>query len=856
MESTRATLNLFIPISERSCMSLSLSHCRGPAAPFKAHLKHQGGLTLNCREEGPVDTAKQGQADKFSKALDDFPLCLECQTFMNMGNQHGTRLNFPGCAEDAFLKSPRLQIPRKRRRRWDLEENKPIMCTPAAWRNREMGKERVSSFEERNKCSQELKPAWRVNLSDALTANVHESFSKNRKDLSVKEESALPDSDTDLSEYDNDMFLTYISPSRKQEDNFRNTQKAQQAVRDTDEIKKAGDIEKKFSQWRYGEMEKKAAERRVMGKIEEVEGIIRRVSLTSSDWIKEGSEEKDGDLVEMQNKGCSEEKPQLVEELRALGEALSQSLRQALKMEAAKTERPITEDKKTSHDPNVFGSTKRPLTVPICSQSFSSTVQHASPSPCLSVTLDESARRTLSSGSEGMSPLLSPLFTSRQISLPLSLADLHEQDFSERHIRWRSSVEDSVFNQGAGRCGSATQVSDGRGNNEKKKRRKKVRLNEQNQTSEARKYDQLFTEEALQRQERIWQREVEESLSSCRSLSHPFRPKHIDFLRITAAEDDIFDSRPSSPLPPELRVSSSQDVMSHGSVRVLSQTVAEITICFQLHNDNLQDGRQEPALGEDRIRGGQRRRRRRKEDEFPDFSSPLYPPAPKDPLSITSATNNPPPGSTFTRATFKPSSPTDKQIQLPALFSGLRVLRKVVVGPEHDTVAQIKTSSPAKIFPDKQSDGKSQGSFLDQISQLLNREKSEDETEVTEETEETEERTEMEAEADENEMEKSQEDEREEVETEEEAEVSSESTKPPASSSEAAFDAFKAFFTPRHLKRDPADKIDLDAVRKKIRADKDVLKALFERSSNKMPEKKDSPDGKVGIVYESTSRID
>lgn len=120
-----------------------------------------------------------------------------------------------------------------------------------------------------------------------------------------------------------------------------------------------------------------------------------------------------------------------------------------------------------------------------------------------------------------------------------------------------------------------------------------------------------------------------------------------------------------------------------------------------------------------------------KRDEFPDFSSPLYRPAPKYHLSITSATYNPPPGSTFTRATFKPSSPTDKQIQLPALFSGLRVLRKGVVRPEHDTVARIKTSSPAKrdIFPDKQSDGKSQGSFLDQISQLLNREKNEDETE-------------------------------------------------------------------------------------------------------------------------------
>ncbi|XP_063757989.1 formin isoform X1 [Eleginops maclovinus] len=587
MESTRTTLNLFIPISERSCMSPSLSHCRGPTSPFKAHLKHQGGLTSCYKEEGPVETLNQGQADTFGKALDDFLLCLECQTFMSMGNQHGTKFNFPGCGEDALPGSPRLQIPRKRRKRvegfggfqhnlrttpgappkarrltklhipssptfgeWDSGDNKPVMCTPAAWRERVMGEERVASLEERNRSSQELKPAWRVNPPGALTANVHETFSKNRKDFTVKEESALHDSDTDLSEYDNDMFSSYIPPSRKQEDNFRNTQKAQHAVRDTDEIKKAGDKEKS-SQWRYKEREKKAAERRVIGKIEEVEGIIRRVSLSSSDWMKEGGEEKDGDPVG--SKGCSEEKPQLVEELQALGEALSQSLRQALKMEAAKTERPISEDKKTSHDPNLFGSTRRPLTIPLNSQSFTSTVQNAS--PCLPATLDESSR-TISSSSESMSPLLSPLFTFSQFSLPLSLADQHEKDTSERHIRWRSSGQDTVFNQGARGCESATPVSDGKGNNENKKRRKNVRLSEQNQTfrftSEARKDDQLFSDEALQRQERIWQREVEESLSSCRSLSHPFRPKHIDFLRITAAEDDIFDSPSSSPLPPEL----------------------------------------------------------------------------------------------------------------------------------------------------------------------------------------------------------------------------------------------------------------------------------------------------------------
>lgn len=61
-------------------------------------------------------------------------------------------------------------------------------------------------------------------------------------------------------------------------------------------------------------------------------------------------------------------------------------------------------------------------------------------------------------------------------------------------------------------------------------------------------------DEALQ--EKIWQQEVEESLSFCSSLSHPSRPKHIDFLRITAPEDDLIDTPVSSPLPFVAQVSS------------------------------------------------------------------------------------------------------------------------------------------------------------------------------------------------------------------------------------------------------------------------------------------------------------
>ncbi|KAL7388023.1 hypothetical protein ABVT39_005548 [Epinephelus coioides] len=615
MEGTSATLSLYIPIRERSSVSPSLSHCRGPASPSEAPLNHQQGRTSNCEEEGPAETVKQGQVDKvfeeILKELNDssefwltelFLLCLERNTFMSMGNQHGTKIkpNFCGHAEswDILPKSPRLYIPRKRRRRveelvytggfqhnlkmtpgtprvrrltklriasspafeeWDVEADGLIMCTNAARRKRVMGKERVSSVEERNRSPQELKPVWRVRLPDAPSANVRRSSSNKRKDLSVEEERALPDSDTDISEYDNDMYST-VSSTRKTEDSITNSQnQITQAARDTGEDKRAESIEK-TSQWR-------SASQRVMGKIEEVEGIIRRVSVTSSDWLKEDSNEaeliSDGCIGESQNKGYNEDESLLVEELQALGEALSQSLRQVLKMEGAKIEsEPFTEAKKTSYEPSLEGSTGRPLNLPSYSHSFTSTVPNNSsaggetspvPSPSLSAILDVSQRT--SSSFEGMSPILSPLLTPSlysRCSLPLSLTDRHENDISECHTRWRGSPQDSLFPQGGGGCGSANTVSGGTGNDERSSR-KSGQSQTYRRTGETSRDDLLSSDEALQRQEKIWQREVEESLSFCRSLSHPSRPKHIDFLRITAPEDDIVDTPASTPLPPEFR---------------------------------------------------------------------------------------------------------------------------------------------------------------------------------------------------------------------------------------------------------------------------------------------------------------
>lgn len=200
-------------------------------------------------------------------------------------------------------------------------------------------------------------------------------------------------------------------------------------------------------------------------------------------------------------------------------------------------------------------------------------------------------------------------------------------------------------------------------------------------------------------------------------------------------------------------------------------------------------------------------------------------------VSITPAAfpNGPPQGPTFSRSTFSPNSPTEKQIQLPALFSGLRVLRKGVVGPEHDTVALIGSSSQ-KTKGETLPDLPAQGGFLEQISTFLSRDKRSDEKEVKM----------MEGSL----GEKGEDGARKGGETEKEGGWS-ESAKPAVSSAEAAFDAFKAFFTPKPLKKDPTEKVDLETLRKKIKADRDALRALFDRTSIKIPATEDSADCKV-----------
>ena len=233
-------------------------------------------------------------------------------------------------------------------------------------------------------------------------------------------------------------------------------------------------------------------------------------------------------------------------------------------------------------------------------------------------------------------------------------------------------------------------------------------------------------------------------------------------------------------------------------------------------------------------------------------SSPAFPPS--SPLPGTATTT--------TRTTFSPRSPTDKPLQLPALFSGLRVFRKGVTGPEHDTVAQIKSLlQGSKKEPDPEVENTSEDaevqrreSILDHLSQLLNRrengaDKNEegtadraDESEVF--IRESKQVVDEEKEKDEMERNREEDADRTTDQPGEPTELQS-----PVSGAEAAFDAFKAFFTPRPLRKDPSERFDLAAIRKRIRSDKEVLKGLIERSPNNTAVRESPSDGKVCRVF-------
>ncbi|XP_052638434.1 formin-1 isoform X3 [Harpia harpyja] len=179
----------------------------------------------------------------------------------------------------------------------------------------------------------------------------------------------------------------------------------------------------------------------------------------------------------------------------------------------------------------------------------------------------------------------------------------------------------------------------------------------------------------------------------------------------------------------------------------------------------------------------------------------------------------------------------EKTFQLPAFFSGLRVRKKGLTTEDGETVTEIKPREndlallklrqPVKkssitsgsTTKKKSAEPKASPTFLEQLSHLLNidvsknEDRTEDSGEGSGETEDSDEAQENKASG------------------KTEPRFPSEEIK--SSPAESALDVFKALFTRPPKKETTADTSELEAIKRKMRNEKESLKAVFERSKSK-----------------------
>lgn len=360
MKGTHTTLQLLAPVKESSAVSPSPPPCPGHAP------------SSDAKEEAPAGMVQAAQALGDSSELIVWLsklglLWSGCRGLVEMGNQQGRRSGDP---ESWRLTpaSPRIHIPHKRRRRAEgpddtgdglhrlevqqtsssaaFEDERRFMCTPAARRRRLAGtvrEERRAAGDDKNLTLLDLQPPWRAKISDQRPSDAPA--------YPPTEQTCFhTDSEADLSDYDNETNRSTGSDAQTSDA----TRDSTEAARPTHE---GTDGDETSSHLSCDKNKTNAAARRVMRKIEEVENIIRHVGVTSSGWIKGDGGERDGPPplsgarlgdglrrwqaggpLKAQEQRSKDDKAPLVEEFRALGEALSQSLQQVLRMEGVKKE--------------------------------------------------------------------------------------------------------------------------------------------------------------------------------------------------------------------------------------------------------------------------------------------------------------------------------------------------------------------------------------------------------------------------------------------------------------------------------------------------------------------------------------
>lgn len=209
-------------------------------------------------------------------------------------------------------------------------------------------------------------------------------------------------------------------------------------------------------------------------------------------------------------------------------------------------------------------------------------------------------------------------------------------------------------------------------------------------------------------------------------------------------------------------------------------------------------------------------------------------------VSSSSASSSPSKGSSL-------SSPPS--FQMPALFSGLRVLKKGAVGEDRETLSEIKQSekdadlallslkktvNKAKLFPEqrtatpvkKQPIAETKSTVIGQLSHLLNLENEQDEKNKSDDGQD----------ADPQHSKKESECENGEEVTGEKSPGPETPTSTPErkKASDLAYETFRNLFGPKTVKR--TEEVDLESVKKKIKNDKESLRSIFERTS-KSPSK-------------------
>lgn len=201
---------------------------------------------------------------------------------------------------------------------------------------------------------------------------------------------------------------------------------------------------------------------------------------------------------------------------------------------------------------------------------------------------------------------------------------------------------------------------------------------------------------------------------------------------------------------------------------------------------------------------------------------------------------------------------------MPALFSGLRVLKKGAVGEERETMSEIKqrekdadlallnlkksvnkaklypeqkTASPTKKLPDPKPVTGTKSLVMGQLSHLLGRD-NQDETKKSDGRDDDDDpntrkgtkRSQEEKDADPNSNKECENGEEVVGEKTPDAETPT-STPERKKTSDLAYETFRNIFGPKAVKKEKMDDVDLEAVKKKIKTDKENLRSIFERAS-------------------------